>query len=89
MLCRITHYKAVDLVRRSQTAMGDANVRGEAGFQGDGASGSYPIAPLAKVESTAAVAAMVADEVQRLLRMLPEEDLRTIAFRHPSHNGHG
>jgi RNA polymerase sigma factor (sigma-70 family) len=79
LLCRITHFKAVDLVRRSQAAMGDANVRGESGFQGSGTSVIQPIAPHAKVETTADCAAMVADEVQRLLQMLPEEDLRTIA----------
>jgi RNA polymerase sigma factor (sigma-70 family) len=79
LLCRITHFKAVDLVRRSQRAMGDANVRGESGFQADGTSMNRPISSLARVETTADFAAMVADEVQRLLQMLPEEELRTIA----------
>jgi RNA polymerase sigma factor (sigma-70 family) len=79
LLCRITHYKAVDLVRRAQTAMGDANVRGESYFTGSGTSLRQGLNAVAREEMTADFAALVADEVKRLLDRLPEEDLRTIA----------
>jgi RNA polymerase sigma factor (sigma-70 family) len=80
LLCRITHHKAVDLVRRSQAAMGDANVRGESHFTGDATSTNQPLARIASGETPGEFAVIVADEFSRLLKMLPDEDLRTIAI---------
>jgi DNA-directed RNA polymerase specialized sigma24 family protein len=78
LLCRITHRKAVDLVRRSQKSMGDAHVRGESAWGREGQSVSCPAeAPVATAPD---LAAMVGEEVQRLLNMLPDDDLRAIAL---------
>ncbi|MHC4403579.1 MAG: ECF-type sigma factor [Planctomycetota bacterium] len=78
LLCRITHRKAVDLIRRTQTAMGDANVLGESRFA-DSSSVRQPVAPVAEADAAGDFAAMVAEEVRRLLHMLPDEELRRIA----------
>ena len=80
LLCRITHFKAVDLIRRSQTGMGDARVLGEAYIIGNGTSTHQRMDPAAKPETEADFAAIMADEVRRLLKMLPSEELRTIAM---------
>jgi RNA polymerase sigma factor (sigma-70 family) len=80
LLCRMTHRKAVDLVRRSQTCMGDARVRGGSCLIGSAASLKQTTRATARAETAADLAAMLADEVRSLLEMLPEEELRTIAI---------
>jgi len=79
LLSRITHRKAVDLVRRTRTGMGDARVRTGSGLSGSKTSAAQPAALVAGENDTPDLAAMLADEVRGLLRMLPEEELRTIA----------
>jgi RNA polymerase sigma factor (sigma-70 family) len=80
LLSSITHRKAVDLVRRTRTGLGDARVRTGSGLSGSKTS-SVPLAALVvRDDATPDLAAMLADEVRRLLHMLPEEELRTIAI---------
>jgi RNA polymerase sigma factor (sigma-70 family) len=74
LLCRITHRKAVDLVRRSRTKLGDAKVCGESRLTGGAAALKQPMA------TAIDFAAMLSDEVHGLLEMLPEEELKTIAI---------
>ncbi len=80
LLCRITHFKAVDLIRRSQTGMGDARVLSGSFPAGSDTSMYQRVVPVAKPETQADFAAIVADEVRRLLKMLPSEELRSIAM---------
>ncbi len=80
LLCRITHRKAVDLIRRSQTAMGDAKVMGESCFAGGASSTRQPMAAMAAAETAPDLAALLAEEFQRLLGMLPDDELKTIAI---------
>lgn len=80
LLCRITHRKAVDLIRRSQRGMGDARVRGGSCLVGTSTSSREPVAPTAPLETAGDFAAIVAEEMRRLLTMLPDDDLRTIAL---------
>jgi RNA polymerase sigma factor (sigma-70 family) len=79
LLSRITHRKAVDLVRRTRTGLGDARVRTGSGMSGSKTSTAQPAALVADENDTPDLAAMLADEVRRLLQMLPDEELRTIA----------
>ncbi len=80
LLCRITHRKAVDLIRRSQTGMGDARVLGESCFAGGTSSTRQPMAAQARPAEAADLAVLLAEEVQRLLQMLPDDELKTIAI---------
>jgi RNA polymerase sigma factor (sigma-70 family) len=81
LLCRITHRKAVDLIRRSQRGMGDARVRGGFCLVGSSTTSSRePMAPMAPLETAGDFAAIVAEEVRRLLTMLPDDELRAIAL---------
>jgi DNA-directed RNA polymerase specialized sigma24 family protein len=80
LLCRITHDKAVDAIRRSRKGMGDARVQGESYLTGNGTSMHGRMVPVAKPETEADFAVIVADEVRRLLTMLPSEELRSIAM---------
>ncbi len=77
LLSRITHRKAVDLVRRTRTGMGDARVR--TGLSGSKTSTAQPAALVVDENATPDLAVMLADEVRRLMQMLPDEELRTIA----------
>jgi len=79
LLSRITHRKAVDLVRRTRTGLGDARVRTGSGLSDSQTSAVQPAAQAVGDDATPELAAMLADEVRRLLRMLPDEDLRAIA----------
>jgi DNA-directed RNA polymerase specialized sigma24 family protein len=79
LLCRILHCKAVDLIRRSLAAMGDAKVLDESCLVGSATSHQSRGAQLVPVESPADFAVVMADEVRRLFNMLPEEELRIIA----------
>lgn len=76
LLYRITCRKAIDLIRRSQTTLGDARVLTRSPGQDD-SSDQFVFA--GRAVEAADVAAMMADEVSRLLEMLPSEEFRSIA----------
>lgn len=79
LLCRITHRKAVDLVRRSQRGLGDAKVCGESRLAG-GADALEQPTPVRPEAIAADFATMLSAEVHGLLETLPDEELAAIAI---------
>jgi DNA-directed RNA polymerase specialized sigma24 family protein len=75
LLSRITHRKAVDVIRRAHTKMGDACVD-----RLESTDNRTPWANAVQCPALSAdMALIVADELRRLLGMLPDEQLRQIA----------
>ena len=74
LLSRMTHRKVIDQVRRNSArpAVGESALDGGSGL-------SHPLASLASSDPTPAVMAMVSDEIERLLEIIPE-DYRPIVF---------
>jgi DNA-directed RNA polymerase specialized sigma24 family protein len=78
LLCRITHQKTVDVIRRATARGGDAVVWN---LHNPVDNSDLPIvAVLAEDAPAADVAEMMADEMRRLLQMLPHDELRAIAI---------
>jgi RNA polymerase sigma factor (sigma-70 family) len=79
VLLRMTARKAVDLIRHETSQRrGQGHVRGAWALDNfDSACGKHP---LADDECTPEVAAMIAEEVGRLISLLPDPELRSIAL---------
>lgn len=76
LLCRITHFKVADLVRRTRPKVGEAHVVHLDGSSSDGHGG---FSLVEDDELSADVAAMVGEQLQLMLDMLPDDELRKIA----------
>jgi DNA-directed RNA polymerase specialized sigma24 family protein len=83
LLVVITVRKAVDLRQReTRQKRGGGKVAGESALDGllGPADGGAGIEQVVGAEPTPALAAQVADEVRRLLRMLPTDQVRSVAL---------
>ena len=77
LLCRIAHRKVVDVVRRTNTKLGEANVRH---LESSLAEGGRGVDLVQDTELASDVALMVSEQLRELLAMLPDDELRTIAI---------
>jgi DNA-directed RNA polymerase specialized sigma24 family protein len=83
LLVVITVRKAIDLRQReTRQKRGGGKVAGESALDGllGSAEGGAGIEQVVGAEPTPELAAQVADEVQRLLGMLPKEEVRSVAL---------
>jgi DNA-directed RNA polymerase specialized sigma24 family protein len=79
LLLRMTSRKVVDLIRRETSLRrGRGRIRGDSALEGGVANPTYdsPTGPCCTPE----LAAMMADEMRRLLQLLPDEALRRLAL---------
>ncbi len=76
LLSSITQRKAIDLIRRANAKLGDANVRR---LESTIAGGVRAVDELVGTTFSVDVALIVAEQLRRLLGLLPDEQLRLIA----------
>jgi DNA-directed RNA polymerase specialized sigma24 family protein len=81
LLVVITARKAHDLIQHQQRKKrGGGQVMGESGLAGGADGGEGGLAQMLGQEPTPEFAAEVAEECDRLLRMLPDDELRSVAL---------
>ncbi len=76
LLSSITQRKAIDLIRRAHARLGDANVRR---LESTIAGGVRAVDELVGASVSVDVPLIVAEQLRRLLSLLPDEQLRVIA----------
>ncbi len=76
LLLRMVQHKVIDLVRRTRTKMGEANI-----LHFDGTSTSQPagVNLIVADEPSAEMIAMVSEQLHLLLQVLPDDEARSIA----------
>jgi RNA polymerase sigma factor (sigma-70 family) len=77
LLSRITHRKAIDVVRRTRTKLGEANVRH---LDSSLAENCHVMDCVQDNEVAADMAAIVAEQLHNLIELLPDDELKQIAI---------